>query len=60
MPRYSIKSPPNEYTYAGYGYEAASRAAVEVCKLAVDTGQTINASLHLDALRNIMLRNHHA
>lgn len=56
MLKLTLATPPRPDMYRELSYEGASRTALEICKLAVETGRTINASYHLDALREIMLR----
>jgi hypothetical protein len=40
--------------YRGLSYEAASRKALDVCAIAVESGQTIIAAQHLNELSAIM------
>lgn len=41
--------------YAGMSYQQASQKALEVVKVAAETGQTIEAAMHLNELAGIML-----
>lgn len=52
--RFSLFSKPRPHQYAGMSYEQASRRAVEICRIAAETGQTINASFHLEECRKVM------
>ena len=54
--RGAIRREPDICDYAGLGYEQASRRALAICAVAAETGQTINASYHLDRLRDVMAR----
>lgn len=54
--RATILEKPRAQDYIGLSYEAASRRAQAICLAGAQTGQTINASYHLDRLRNILLR----
>ena len=51
-----LKTRPRADQYAGLGYEAASRLMTQICTQAAQSGQTLNASYHLDALREVVER----
>lgn len=50
-----LDNPPASGLYNGMSYSQASRVAQAICKLAGETGQTMNAALHLKVLRDVML-----
>lgn len=50
----AVKRKPTEYEYMGLSYEQASRRAQAICAAAAETGQTINASAHLNQATQLM------
>ena len=54
--RTTVFRKPKVQDYVGLSYEEASRRAQAICLVGARTGKTINASYHLDRLRDILLR----
>lgn len=52
--RAAVGRKPVPADYQGLSYSDASRRAVAVCAAAAETGQTINARLHLEHLHDVM------
>jgi hypothetical protein len=53
--RGAIMREPLKEDYIGLSYETASRRMQAMCAIAAETGRTVNASHHLNKLRDIFL-----